>query len=278
MDNMRRSFEQWIRRAKGREARPGEYLESYVTYMYQSLLVRHAQNLRVTNRAVVPDTRGNVYEIDVFFEFEIAGVQHRVAIECKDHRRPVTRDEVIAFYGKISDMPSTIGVFVSRSGFQQGARTYLEEHGVKYFSGSSLPTFGSIIASRLQPIALPDEAAVGQPFWTVMDAKDGIPTGSWMFLPTGTIAGADREEKGGTIPLFWSKIEASRYQKLSLPADDTSCVRGIEQPALRAMTGVAGLAGLRFATMTPFVQDGRYLYECSIWQPEDLDAEFVSVG
>ncbi|WP_191089960.1 restriction endonuclease [Nesterenkonia ebinurensis] len=232
----------------------------------------------MTNRAKVPDKRGNKYEIDVFFEFEIADIQHRVAIECKDHQRPVTRDEVIAFHGKITDMPSTIGVFVSQNGFQQGAKTYLEEHGVKYFDGTSLPTFGNAVTSWLQPVMLPNESAIGQPFWTIMPAQDREPTGSWLIIPLDKGSHTGRMEQDGAVPLFWSKPEALRYQKFALTDDDPSCVRGLEQPALRAMIGLADLVGIRFATMSPFVHDGRRLYECTSWNPQDLADEFVSVG
>jgi hypothetical protein len=51
----------------------------------------------------------------------------RSAIECKATRRPVERDDAISFAGKIHDLSSTIGIFISQSGFQPAAKKYLED-------------------------------------------------------------------------------------------------------------------------------------------------------
>ncbi|GAB3108026.1 hypothetical protein GCM10027055_04350 [Janibacter alkaliphilus] len=278
MDEMRRNFDLWMRANRGRKARPGEFLEGYVTYMYQSLLVLHAQNIRVTNGAKVADKRGNTYAIDVYFEFEVAGVRHRVAIECKDHKRRTTRDEVIAFHGKISDMPSTIGVFVSMKGFQSGALRYLEDHGIKYVDGETIPDFGRIIASWLGPIALPDESAIGQPFWTIRQAEDGEPTASWLLTPIEDSPPSNGTLPDRAIPLFLSRPEAMRYGRLRYGDDGTWCTCGLEQPSLRAMIDLAELDAVQFAIMYPFAHEGRRLYQCQVWSPLELSDEFIVVG
>ena len=97
----------------------GDLFESYIQFIYQTLLGAQGKNISVSRGATVYDNRGNRYNIDVFYEFDVAGVHHRVAIECKDTRRPVERDDAIAFVGKISDFPSTIGVLSQGKDFSQ---------------------------------------------------------------------------------------------------------------------------------------------------------------
>lgn len=61
----------------------GDLFESYIQFIYQTLLGAQGKNISVSRGATVYDNRGNRYNIDVFYEFDVAGVHHRVAIECK---------------------------------------------------------------------------------------------------------------------------------------------------------------------------------------------------
>jgi hypothetical protein len=72
---------------------PGDLFESYVQFIYQTLLSAQGKNISVSRGATVYDNRGNQYNMDVFYEFDVADVHHRVAIECKDTRRSVERDD-----------------------------------------------------------------------------------------------------------------------------------------------------------------------------------------
>ncbi|MGO4651152.1 restriction endonuclease [Arthrobacter sp. 2RAF22] len=275
---LKRDFYEWYRRENGKSAGPGDFLESYVSYVYDSLLSRHARNITVTKQAQVPDNFGNLYNIDVFFEYEIAGNKHRVAIECKDHKRPVGRDDVIAFCGKVRDMPSTIGLFISASGFQSGALKYLDDHGVRHMTLDELPHFGQAVANRFLAPMLPDESASGQPFWTVMEAKNGKVTGSWLLLPwTPELANQFPDGEGKTVPLFWSRPEAERYQALWFKDGEASCVRGLEQPTLKVMIGLAKLNGLSFVVLRGIELHGRQQFICESWEPAALEDEFVSL-
>lgn len=42
----------------------------------------------------------------VFYQFERAGITHKVAIECKDHGRPIENGEVAKFFGKMCNAGS----------------------------------------------------------------------------------------------------------------------------------------------------------------------------
>ncbi|MGH3830925.1 MAG: restriction endonuclease [Pseudonocardiaceae bacterium] len=197
----------------------GDLFESYVQFVYQALLGAQGRNISVSRRATIYDNRGNSYNIDVFYGFDVAGVHHRVAIECKDTRRPIERDDAIAFAGKIRDMSSTIGIFISNGGFQPAAKKYLQDHGILHYDGGDLPHFGSVLASMISPIALPNESACGQPFWTLMEFKKGGTTGNWCLIPD------PENQSNNTFPLFYSKSHAKLFHQLSYNDSSTVCVR-----------------------------------------------------
>ncbi|MFE7467741.1 restriction endonuclease [Streptomyces sp. NPDC057499] len=256
----------------------GESFEGYVQFIYQALLGAQGRNISVSRRATVFDNHGNSYNIDVFYEFDVAGVHHRVAIECKDTRRPVERDDAIAFAGKIRDLPSTLGIFISKSGFQPAARKYLQDHGIAHFTGGDLPHLGSVIATKISPIVTPAESAVGQPFWTLMRQNKGEATGEWCLIPIpngpGRLTGDSNNSD--VFPLFYSRPHAEWFRTLRYQEDaDSVCVRGVEQPMLRFLTLMAHDEGRSFAICLPFIgDDGTPKVQAAEWSAKDLAHEY----
>ncbi|MFD8992218.1 restriction endonuclease [Streptomyces goshikiensis] len=201
------------------------------------------RNISVSRRETVFDNHGNSYNIDIFYEFDVAGLHHRVAIECKDTRRPVERDDAIAFAGKIRDLPSTIGIFISKSGFQPAARKYLQDHGIAHYAGGDLPYLGNVITAMISPIVCPSESAVRQPFWTLMRQENGETTGEWCLIPDPTdsrnASGTETHNAPSALPLFYSRPHAERFRTLRYQDSADVCVRGVEQSMLRFLTLMA---------------------------------------
>ncbi|NGO73837.1 restriction endonuclease [Streptomyces boncukensis] len=245
----------------------GESFESYIQFVYQTLLNNKGENISVARRATVMDNHGNTYNIDVFYEFDVAGVHHRVAIECKDTRRPVERDEAIAFAGKIRDLPSTIGIFISKSGFQRAAKKYLEDHGIVHYSGGDLPHLGQVVASVVSSIALPSQSATGQPFWTLLGNNNGDPDGTWRMIPLQSESG----EQVGAFPLFFSKPQAEAFRAQYAPE---ACVRGVEQGMLRFLALCANSENRPFVVFHPVPTDDGVRLAPEAWTPRDLASEF----
>lgn len=255
----------------------GESFESYVQFVYETLLGAQGRNISVSRRATVYDNHGNTYNIDIFYEFDVAGVHHRVAIECKDTRRPVERDDAIAFTGKIRDLPSTIGIFISKGGFQPAARKYLQDHGIVHYNGGDLPHLGSLIASRISPIACPTESAVGQPFWTLMRQEEGMASGVWCLIPDPSRTPKRSHNGGepGAFPLFYSRPHAEWFRSLYFKDSQDVCVRGVEQPMLRFLTLMAHDETRTFAICRPFTDaDGLPKVECHGWTAQELAHEY----
>ena len=62
----------------------GNDLESYVQYVYSVLLNLKGENIIVSKKADMQDVFGVTHNIDVFYQFEKANIQHKVAFECKN--------------------------------------------------------------------------------------------------------------------------------------------------------------------------------------------------
>ena len=77
---------------------------------------------------------GARHQVDVTFTFEAAGVSYRTIVQCKDWGSPVKQGQVLEFRQVLDEIPGQPrGIIVSRSGFQDGARTVAGHHGIKLY-------------------------------------------------------------------------------------------------------------------------------------------------
>jgi hypothetical protein len=87
------------------------------------------------------------------------------------------------------------------------------------------------LGSRVQKL-LPDEKTKGDPFWGLMEKKDGKITGSYYML---------QELEGQTIPLFFAKEQAETF--LSKRTEDDLkkyVVRGFTKEMLLMLSNFSG--------------------------------------
>jgi len=73
------------------------------------------------------------YEIDASVEFTIlGGAEFFVLVECRAKKQgnSVTRDEILAFYGKMQSLSAQKGIFFTTSGYQKGAIEYAKKHSI----------------------------------------------------------------------------------------------------------------------------------------------------
>lgn len=105
--------------------------ELFTQRIYQKLVnndvlkpteVRH--NVKLEGRS------GCKHQIDVYWEYEIAGNLHRVAIECKNYDSLVPVGKVRDFQGVLADLNNVNGIMVSRKGYQDGAKIFAAEYGI----------------------------------------------------------------------------------------------------------------------------------------------------
>ena len=96
--------------------------ENVVQALYQALLLYEGyDNIKVQHNVTLPCESGATVQFDIFWEFKLAGVHHRVAVECKNYNRTVSVGDVHEFAHKLQCVGNLIGIMVTRKGYQDGA-------------------------------------------------------------------------------------------------------------------------------------------------------------
>lgn len=100
--------------------------------VYQVLLETEwpGKNICVHHDVKLTGVSGQKHQIDVYWEYELAGIKHKVAIECKEYSRPVPIGKVRDFYGLLDDLKDVKGIMVAAKGFQEGAKEFARMYGI----------------------------------------------------------------------------------------------------------------------------------------------------
>ncbi len=205
----------------------GIELEKHVQQVYSFLLNMKDEGIVVGQDVQIVDKHGRSHQVDVYYQFEKAGITHKVAIECKDHGRPIDNGQVAKFFGKLTNAGNIQKVMVSRLGYQPLAREIAGDNDVLLLTIDDLPKLNQLLAERLRTVALPDSTTVGEPFWTIMEKRDGAVTGSFF-------AHLHPTTKRPEMLLFYSQNHAERAFKEAQLDSARWCVRGMPQYVFRA--------------------------------------------
>jgi restriction endonuclease len=115
---------------KGSIAANSKGYELLVREIYQQMLGQdQAQNV-VVQHNVQKQGRATTHQIDVYWEFCLGGVTHKVAVQAKRWKNPIRKGDVLTFKGVLEDLPGTIGIMVASSGYQKGAVEVAEDAGI----------------------------------------------------------------------------------------------------------------------------------------------------
>lgn len=74
---------------------------------------------------------GATHQIDLYWEFKMAGLLYRVAVECKNYAAPVSKGKITSFKGVLDDLGGLSGIYVCASGYQKGAKQVAEAYGIQ---------------------------------------------------------------------------------------------------------------------------------------------------
>ena len=107
----------------------GDIVERIVAAMHAAPNVSVERNVYLHPR----DGGGRTREIDVLISTRVAGYPVHIAVECKNKKQRIGVEEIDAFVGKLQDVgiPPSLGVFVSASGYTEGALLRAQEAGIK---------------------------------------------------------------------------------------------------------------------------------------------------
>lgn len=205
--------------------------EELVQYFYQELLNIDGKNIEVFRNHKVIGVSGQENQVDVYFEYKLAEIKHRVIVECKYHKRPISIDNIKVLESTLRDIGNCTGVIVSSSGFQEGAKKYAKTYGIHTLEAGERPLVSKILAAKIK-VLLPNDKIIGEPFWTLMESHNddddeirGV-TGSYISLPN--------ENNRKAFGLFLSKKWAEDASKVH-----GGVVRGVNQRLLRGIIYMA---------------------------------------
>lgn len=118
----------------------GKKYEELVQEIYQQFvnLGNEGERIRpinVQHNVSVTGMSGAQHQIDIYWEFELAGTVYKTIVEVKDWSSPVKKEQLLTFNSLLEDIPGTPkGIYVSRGGYQAGALTYAKAHGIQLVS------------------------------------------------------------------------------------------------------------------------------------------------
>lgn len=105
--------------------------ERFTQEIYQQLVNSDVvRATKVQHNVKLEGRSGQKHQIDVYWEYNIAGSKHQVAIECKNYNKPVSKEKVCAFKGVLDDLNGVNGIMVTKVGYQKGAKEYAKEYGI----------------------------------------------------------------------------------------------------------------------------------------------------
>jgi hypothetical protein len=95
--------------------------ELLVREIYQQMLDQDQALNVVVQHNVHKQGRATSHQIDVYWEFCLGGVTHKVVVQAKNWNSPIRKGDVLLFKGVLEDIPGTVGIMVTSSRYQKGA-------------------------------------------------------------------------------------------------------------------------------------------------------------
>lgn len=110
---------------------PNIEYEKFTQEVYKQLLNDNSvKTINVQHNVKLVGKSLQEHQIDVYWEYEITGVKHKVAIECKNYNKEVPIGKVRDFFGVLYDLEDVSGIMVTKIGFQKGAKKFADCYGI----------------------------------------------------------------------------------------------------------------------------------------------------
>jgi hypothetical protein len=96
--------------------------------------------------------RGKIstHQIDVYWKFQTGGIEHEVIVQAKDWRSAVKQGGLFHFKCVLDDLPNQPrGIFVTRTGYQQGAKDFAAAQGIMLYELDEPPPKKNITITTL---------------------------------------------------------------------------------------------------------------------------------
>jgi hypothetical protein len=113
----------------------GQPYEKLTQQIFAEILNRDEVSSIEVRHDVTLAGKTNEHQIDVYWEFERGGIRYATVVQAKDWTtRAVDQGELFKFKTVLDDLPGQPrGVFVARTGYQQGALSFAAAHGIMLY-------------------------------------------------------------------------------------------------------------------------------------------------
>lgn len=112
------------------------------------------ENVNVLHNVKIKGRSGATHQIDVYWEFKVAGVKYKTCIECKHYNRRVEKSDVAVFITTLDDIGNATGIFATTVGYQSGAVLLAKERGVRLVTVNHLLKSVNITSNFVIPDTL----------------------------------------------------------------------------------------------------------------------------
>lgn len=98
--------------------------------LQQAYELEGVKNLRAAHDVVLQGTL-LTHQIDVYLSFDVGPITYATVVQCKDWNAHVKQEQMMTFSQVLADLPGQPrGVFVTRKGYQDGARKLARDKGI----------------------------------------------------------------------------------------------------------------------------------------------------
>lgn len=110
---------------------PYEHLTKYI---FEQLVNQDKVETIDLKHEVPLQGKSTKHKVDVYWEFEVGGIKYITIIQAKDWNQPVEQGQLLQFKAVLDDLPfQATGIFVTRTGYQKGARDFAEANGIPLY-------------------------------------------------------------------------------------------------------------------------------------------------
>jgi hypothetical protein len=128
----------------------GKPYEILVQAIFQAIHDQEEVATVIVGRNKTLQGRTTPHQIDVYWEFEKGGISYAAIVQAKDWQSPVKLGQLLEFRGVLDDLPGQPrGIFVTRSGYQRGARKFASAHGIMLYELDEPPKRPNITITTL---------------------------------------------------------------------------------------------------------------------------------